>query len=85
MFALVSWNTVPLRLSLKCEPFHAQALRSMFDSIIPGYHLNKDHWNTIILDGSIPVSLIKKMIDDSYSLVVRSLTKAERNKLNRMP
>jgi len=85
MFALVSWQETPLRISLKCEPHHALVLRSIFDAIIPGYHLNKDHWNTVVLDESITEPLIKEMIDESYRLVVEGLTRSERKQLENLP
>lgn len=65
-------------MNLKCDPSEAQALRDIFDAVIPGYHMNKKHWNTVILDGSIPCGEIERMIDRSYSLVVKKLTKADR-------
>ena len=81
MFALVSENEIPLRISLKCDPEEAQVLRGMHKSIIPGYHMNKEHWNTVIFDGSIPNDLICKMIDDSYDLVLKRFKKSDREKL----
>ncbi len=68
-------------MNLKCNPDHADAIRSTFDAVIPGYHMSKTHWNTIILDGSIPISEIKSMIDHSYSLIFKSLKKSERELL----
>ena len=81
IFALVSEDETPLRLNLKCDPEEAQVLRGIHKSIIPGYHMNKEHWNTVILDGSIPNDLIYKMIDDSYDLVVKRFKKSDREKL----
>jgi len=81
MFALVGWQSSPLRLSLKCDPNDALALRDMYPAVQPGYYLNKKHWNTIILDGTIPEIELLKMIDHSYQLVVKSLKKAEREAL----
>ena len=81
MFALVSENETPMRINLKCDPEEAQILRGLYKSIIPGYHMNKEHWNTLILDGSLPDELILKMIDDSYDLVVNGLKKSDREKL----
>jgi predicted DNA-binding protein (MmcQ/YjbR family) len=75
IFALTDINELPLRLSLKCEPMYAVMLRQDYPSIIPGYHLNKQHWNTLILDNTIPEKLLCEMIDLSYSLVFGSLTK----------
>lgn len=78
MFALISTNQDPLRMNLKCDPAKAEILREHYPAIIPGYHMNKRHWNSIILDGSIPDAEILSMIDDSYSLVVQGLPKAKR-------
>ncbi len=68
-------------MNLKCDPDEAFHLRGIFESVIPGYHMNKTHWNTIILDGSIPKGEIERMMDNSYNLVVKSLTKAQRQRL----
>ena len=81
MFALVAWEENPLRISLKCDPDFALALRAKYPAIIPGYHMNKRHWNSIILDGSLPETLILEMIDDSYTLVVKKLRKVDKEKL----
>jgi len=81
IFALVSENETPLRINVKCNPDEAQVLRDMHKSIIPGYHMNKEHWNTLILDGTLPDKLIFKMIDDSYDLVVKGLKKSDQEKL----
>ena len=78
IFALTDINEDPLRLALKCEPMYAVSLRQDYKAIIPGYHLNKQHWNTLIQDGTIPDKLIKQLIDHSYDLVFKSLTKAKR-------
>ncbi len=75
MFALVAWNSQPLTVSLKCRPAHALELRAEFEAVRPGYHFNKQHWNTVTLDGSVPADLVEAMIDESYQLVVRKLPK----------
>ena len=62
-------------MNLKCEPNEALILRDIFPAIIPGYHMNKTHWNTIIMDGSVPDGEIERLIDLSYRLVVQSLPK----------
>ena len=80
IFALVTEDTAPLQVSLKCEPAHAQFLRDTFPAVQPGYHLNKEHWNTITLDGSIPEEGVRAMIDESYRLVVGGLSKAARRR-----
>lgn len=77
MFALVAWEAAPLRLSLKCDPDFALALRDQYEAVQPGYHLNKQHWNTLTLDDTIPEDEVWRLIDHSYDLVVRSLKKAE--------
>ena len=78
MFALVPLDADPLTINLKCEPGQALLLRDVYPAVRPGYHMNKNHWNTVTLDGSIPASEIRGMIDDSYELVVATLTKAQR-------
>jgi predicted DNA-binding protein (MmcQ/YjbR family) len=71
----------PLRVSLKCEPELAEQLRASYEGIRPGYHLNKRHWNTVALDGTIEDELLRDMIEDSYDLVVSSLSKAKQREL----
>lgn len=70
------------RVNLKCEPEQANALRDIFPSVIPGYHMNKKHWNTVISDGSIPQSEIERMIDHSYELIFKGLKKADQKVLS---
>jgi predicted DNA-binding protein (MmcQ/YjbR family) len=81
MFALSRLDQDPLRVSLKCDPALAEDLRQMHRAVLPGYHLNKKHWNTVILDGSIPEQQIKDMIEDSYDLVVSRLPMSRRRAL----
>ena len=81
MFATLSIADGIARMNLKCDPDEAWALRDVFDAVIPGYHMNKKHWNTVILDGTIPVSEIERMIDRSYGLVVKGLKRIERQAL----
>jgi len=81
LFALVPWQETPLSISLKCDPHLAEMLRNTYAAVQPGYHLNKRHWNTVILDGSIADDEIKEMIDASYALVVKGLKKADRERL----
>jgi predicted DNA-binding protein (MmcQ/YjbR family) len=69
MFALSQLGSESLRVSLKCEPQLAEELRAEHEAVIPGYHLNKRHWNTVILDGSLPDAMVREMIEDSYDLV----------------
>lgn len=68
-------------MNLKCDPDEALALRDIFEAVLPGYHMNKKHWNTIVLDGSIPPGEIERMIDRSYALVFKGLKKSERTAL----
>ena len=68
-------------MNLKCEPDEALMLRDIFPSIIPGYHMNKRSWNTIILDGSIPQGEIERMIDNSFRLVVSKMTKKDQQSI----
>lgn len=81
MFALIPKNAHPPTISLKCDPALAEMLRQTYEAVIPGYHLNKRHWNTLTVDGSVPEDEVLEMIDHSYELVVKGLKKAEREKL----
>jgi len=81
MFALYAPKDDPIRINLKCDPQEALMLRDLFDAVLPGYHMNKRHWNTVILDGSLPDGEIERMIDNSYQLVVKGLIKADREAL----
>jgi predicted DNA-binding protein (MmcQ/YjbR family) len=78
MFALTNINNPVLEISLKCDPLMAQDLRREYESIKPGYHLNKTHWNTIRVDGSIPEDKLLFLIDLSYDLVFKGLKKSEK-------
>jgi predicted DNA-binding protein (MmcQ/YjbR family) len=77
IFAISPLGAQPVRISLKCDPALAEQLRASHPTITPGYHLNKRHWNTIILDGSLPDQMVRDMIEDSYDLVVASLPRAK--------
>lgn len=81
MFATLAPGKHCDRMNLKCDPAEAEMLRDIFPSVIPGYHMNKRHWNTIELDGSIPASEIERMIDNSYALVVAGLRLRDRKSL----
>lgn len=81
MFALLTLDAAPARLNLKCDPHLANALRDRYDAVTPGYHANKRHWNTIVLDGSVPEEELVELIDHSYALVVGGLTRAQRREL----
>ncbi|PTU73742.1 MmcQ/YjbR family DNA-binding protein [Pseudomonas mangrovi] len=78
LFALLFRQQGQLKLNLKCDPEEAQMLRDVFASVAPGYHMNKRHWNTVTLDGSLPIGEIQRMLDNSYALILRSLPKAVR-------
>jgi len=69
MFAIVAEGSDPLRLSLKCDPQLAETLRERYETVLPGYHLNKKHWNTILLTGQLSEDDIKDLIRHSYELV----------------
>lgn len=81
MFASSRLTQTPLRVSLKCEPALAEQLRETHAAVLPGYHLNKRHWNTVIIDGSLPDQMISDMVEDSYDLVVSKLPAARRRAL----
>ncbi len=81
VFALTQPDEFPSKINLKCDPERAVILREEHDAIIPGYHMNKRHWNTLTLGKSLPSKLVRELIDHSYDLVVASLPKAERAKL----
>jgi len=81
IFAISRLSEDQLRVSLKCEPLLAEELREAHPAVIPGYHLNKRHWNTVIIDGSLPDRMIKDMIEDSYDLIVSKLPRSRRRAL----
>ena len=77
IFLIASLNRPQLQFNVKCNPEKAIELREEFNAIQPGYHMNKKLWNTIIIDGSLSMKLIKEMIDDSYFLILKSLPKKD--------
>lgn len=81
VFAILSPGDEPAQVSLKCDPKEALRLRDEYSAITPGYHLNKRHWNTVALDGTVPAKEIREMIRHSYELVVGKLPKDERDRL----
>ena len=85
IFALSALERTPLEVSVKCEPELAQAFRRSYHAVRPGYHLNKRHWNTLTLDGSLPEQLVRDMIEDSYDLVVSSMPGRVRSELGWNP
>jgi len=70
MFAIVAEKSDPVRISLKCDPLLAMTLREKYESVMPGYHLNKKHWNTIVLSGQLTWDEVKDLIRHSYNLVI---------------
>jgi predicted DNA-binding protein (MmcQ/YjbR family) len=81
MFATLGERRGVASMNLKCEPHEALILREIFPAVKPGWHMNKRHWNTVILDGTIPPGEIERMIDNSFALVVRGLARPARQAL----
>lgn len=81
VFALCGLDALPFKVNLKCDHDWAVELRERHEEIIPGYHMNKKHWNTVNMEGDLEIALIKKMIDHSYDLVIHSLPKKEKEAL----
>jgi predicted DNA-binding protein (MmcQ/YjbR family) len=81
MFALANLDG-DLSINLKCVPEKALELREQYPAVLPGYHMNKKHWNTVKIDGSIPDKIIKSWIDDSYNLVISKMSKKQKEILN---
>ena len=82
LFALLDTESRPTTINLKCDPERAVQLRETFAAVRPGYHMNKTHWNTITLDGSVRWSDVKEWVDHSYELVKKGLPKPVREGLN---
>jgi len=81
MFALTSEES-PIRVNLKCDPIYALELRSLYGGITAGYHMNKKHWNTVVVeDSDVDEETVRELIDHSYALVYKSLTKKQREAL----
>ena len=83
MFALTDLEK-DLSINLKCEPEKAIELRETYSCILPGYHMNKQHWNTVLINGSVPNQVIIGWIDDSYELVAKKLTKKQKEELSKI-
>ena len=83
IFAIIGEDAEPPTISLKCEPELAALLRDAYAAVAPGYHLNKRHWNTVTVDGSVPDDELAAWIVDSYDLVVAGLPRAQRAALGR--
>lgn len=77
IFALTDVDTFE-SVNLKCDPEEAIALREQYPAVTPGYHMNKAHWNTVLIDGSVPDAHLRSWIKNSYDLVAASLTKKQR-------
>lgn len=75
MFAACGLDTFPLKVNLKCDPDRSMELREAYEDILPGFHMNKKHWNTVNFEGNIEDKMLYELIDHSYELVVKSLTK----------
>ncbi len=84
MFVLIKNTENPPKMTLKCDPDKSVELRNKYKAIKPGYHMNKRNWNTIDMDGSVPDEEIYNMIDESYELVIQTLSKAKRQKIEAM-
>lgn len=82
IFAFSALDAIPHSVSLKSDPERAIELREQYDAIQGAYHLNKKHWSSIRMDGSVPVSVVRSMIDESYRLVVSGLRTSERAALD---
>ena len=82
LFLLAALDALPLQFNVKCEPENAVLLREQYSCVIPGYHMNKRHWNTIIIDGMVSDKTLHQWIDDSYALVVSSLPKSKKQQIN---
>jgi predicted DNA-binding protein (MmcQ/YjbR family) len=77
MFLLLSLSDHPVRINVKCDPEIALALRAEYTCVLPGYHMNKKHWNTIVIDGTMSRKMIEAQIDTSYALVVGGKRKSK--------
>lgn len=75
MFALSGLDHKPSRVNLKCDPERSIELREEHNEIVEGYHMSKKHWNTVVIEGNLPNTFIKELIDHSYDLIVKGLTK----------
>ena len=82
MFALTGLDDSEFKVNLKCDPYRAIELREEYESIIPGFHMSKKHWNTVTPEGSLSKEFFKELIDHSYDLVVKGLPKKLRDQLN---
>jgi predicted DNA-binding protein (MmcQ/YjbR family) len=81
IFAMSRLAADPMRVSLKCDPALVEQLREAYAAVLPGYHLNKRHWNTVVIDGSLADETVRDMVEDSYDLIVSKLPHAVRRSL----
>ena len=80
IFLLASLDAQPLQFNVKCDPDKAMELRETYpEAVLPGYHMNKKHWNTVIIDGILTTKQLKEMVDDSYELVKKTVKKSIKN------
>lgn len=82
IFILISLDSVPYTINIKCDPDKAVELRERYSCVLPGYHMNKMHWNTIICDETVSDTLLLQWVDDSYALIVDSLTRKQKQELS---
>lgn len=83
-FLLTGFDSAPVQFNVKCNPEKAIELREQHSCVIPGYHMNKKHWNTIVADGSVSNKQLKEWITDSYNLVISGMPKVQQKKLASM-
>ena len=84
MFTLTGLDDVEFKVNLKCDPQRAIELREAYEEILPGWHMSKKHWNTVLFEGSLEDDLLVELIDHSYNLVVQKLKKADRELLDKL-
>jgi predicted DNA-binding protein (MmcQ/YjbR family) len=84
MFALMNVNERPPAVNLKCDPEWSHVLRSTYAAVQPGWHMNKQHWNTVTLDGTVSDEAVAQMVDHSYGLVVKGLRKGDRELVEKL-
>ncbi len=84
MFLLTGFDNSPVQFNAKCDPEKAIDLRERYPCVQPGWHMNKKHWNTIVVDGSVAIKLVKEWIDDSFDLVVAGFSKKEKELFEKM-
>jgi predicted DNA-binding protein (MmcQ/YjbR family) len=84
MFGLLAWQEVPVYVSLKCDPERSQQLREAYSGINGAYHMNKQHWHSVAMDGSVGMELTQELVDHSYDLIVATLPGKVRQRLQGM-